>query len=76
MGMAQHTYKEALRQNPGNVACVHGLKRIRLMSSHKDAGNEAFKAGRYQDAVRHYTAAMEADTQLASPFMAQCACNR
>ena len=43
MGMAEKVYKEVLRQDPDSVASMKSIKRIRLMHTAKDAGNEAFK---------------------------------
>ena len=42
----------------------------------KDAGNTAFRSGRYGEAYELYTAALAEDTELRSPFMAKLACNR
>lgn len=39
------------------------------------AGNEAFQAGRYLEAVEHYTAALSCNVE-SRPFTAVCFCNR
>lgn len=39
------------------------------------AGNEAFQAGRYSEAVEHYTAALSCTVE-SRPFAAICFCNR
>lgn len=76
MDLAQNTYQVVLRLDPDNTSSRKGLKRIKLMNSSKNAGNEAFKAGKWREAEQHYTQAMEVDSHLKSSFMAQCACNR
>lgn len=76
MSLAENTYQVVLRLDPDNASSRKGLKRIKLMNSSKNAGNAAFKAGKWQEAEQHYTQAMEVDAHLKSSFMAQCACNR
>ena len=36
----------------------------------------ALQAGKLEEAAQHYTAALEADADLRTSFVAQCACNR
>ncbi|XP_024922352.3 uncharacterized protein LOC107431637 isoform X1 [Ziziphus jujuba] len=48
---------------------------IREILHHKNAGNEAFKSGRYAEAVEHYTAALSNNVE-SRPFVAICFCNR
>lgn len=74
--MAENTYQVVLRLDPDNSSSRKGLKRIKLMNSSKNAGNEAFKAGKWREAEQHYTQALEVDSLLKSSFVAQCACNR
>ena len=76
MSQAEKAYQVVLRLDPDNASSRKGLKRIKLMNSSKNAGNEAFKAGKWREAEQHYTQAMEVDSHLKSSFMAQCACNR
>lgn len=76
MSMAENTYQVVLRLDPDNSSSRKGLKRIKLMNSSKNAGNEAFKAGKWREAEQHYTQALEVDSLLKSSFVAQCACNR
>ena len=76
MDLAQNTYQVVLRLDPDNASSHKGLKRIKLMNSSKNAGNEAFKAGKWREAEQHYTQALELDSHLKSSFVAQCACNR
>ena len=76
MSMAENTYQVVLRLDPDNSSSRKGLKRIKLMNSSKNAGNEAFKAGKWREAEQHYTQALEVDAHLKSSFVAQCACNR
>lgn len=51
-------------------------RRVRSQISAKEAGNTAFQAGRWQDAFQSYSTALDADTELRTPFIAQCASNR
>ena len=76
MCLAENTYQVVLRLDPDNACSRKGLKRIKLMNSSKNAGNEAFKAGKWREAEQHYTQALELDSHLKSSFVAQCACNR
>ena len=76
MSLAENTYQVVLRLDPDNISSRKGLKRIKLMNSSKNAGNEAFKAGKWREAEQHYTQALELDSHLKSSFVAQCACNR
>ncbi|KAK9814535.1 hypothetical protein WJX72_007492 [[Myrmecia] bisecta] len=76
MTMAQKMYEAALSKDPDMAACKKGLKRLRSQNSSKEAGNTAFKLGRWQEAYDHYTTALEADPHLRTTFVAQCACNR
>lgn len=39
------------------------MKRIKLVESLKTAGNDAFKAGRNDEAIQKYTEAMDADPE-------------
>lgn len=52
MGMAEKVYKEVLRQDPDSAASMKSIKRIRLMHTAKDAGNEAFKVGSLRSRTR------------------------
>ena len=76
MSLAENTYQVVLRLDPDNISSRKGLKRIKLMNNSKNAGNEAFKAGKWREAEQHYTQALEVDSHLKSSFVAQCACNR
>uniref|UniRef100_A0A0E0L1U9 J domain-containing protein n=1 Tax=Oryza punctata TaxID=4537 RepID=A0A0E0L1U9_ORYPU len=48
---------------------------IRELLSHKAAGNEAFQAHRYSEAVEQYSAALACNSD-SRPFSAVCFCNR
>eukprot|EP00698_Gefionella_okellyi_P017472 TRINITY_DN5111_c0_g1_i1.p1 TRINITY_DN5111_c0_g1~~TRINITY_DN5111_c0_g1_i1.p1 ORF type:complete len:454 (-),score=93.91 TRINITY_DN5111_c0_g1_i1:371-1732(-) len=67
--------QEGLRLDPDNTACRMELRKIRDMDAQKNAGNEAFKTGRYQDAIDAYTACAGLDPANAT-FTSQIFCNR
>ncbi|PHT54584.1 hypothetical protein CQW23_09046 [Capsicum baccatum] len=48
---------------------------IRELLHRKKAGNEAFKSGKYVEAIEHYTAAISSSIE-SRPFAAICFCNR
>ncbi|KAF2308155.1 hypothetical protein GH714_035935 [Hevea brasiliensis] len=48
---------------------------IRTLLHRKKAGNEAFRSGRYTEALEHYTAAVSSNVE-SRPFAAICFCNR
>ncbi|KAK4373715.1 hypothetical protein RND71_009099 [Anisodus tanguticus] len=48
---------------------------IRELLHHKKAGNEAFKSGKYMEAIEQYTAAISSSVE-SRPFAAICFCNR
>ncbi|XP_071685602.1 uncharacterized protein [Rutidosis leptorrhynchoides] len=48
---------------------------IHELLTRKAAGNEAYKAGKYADAVEHYTCALSCSV-VTRPFAAICFCNR
>ena len=62
--------------DPDSTASRKGIKRLRSMNSAKEAGNEAFKQGKWSEAHTFYTSAMQTDPALQSSFMVQCLCNR
>eukprot|EP00899_Mesostigma_viride_P028991 jgi/Mesvir1/9277/Mv03137-RA.2 len=79
MAMAQRIFQEALRRDPDGssaASCRDGLKKVKALLKHKEAGNTAFKAGAWQEAYDEYSAAMAVDAGLRSSFMATLACNR
>ncbi|GAB4814815.1 hypothetical protein N2152v2_001861 [Parachlorella kessleri] len=76
MPMAQQCYQHALRRDPDCAPAMRALKKLRAVTGGKERGNAAFSAGRYQEAFDEYTAAMEADPELRTAFVAQLACNR
>ena len=41
----------------------------------QNAGNEAFRSGKYTDAIEHYTVALSSNVE-SRPFAAICLCNR
>jgi tetratricopeptide (TPR) repeat protein len=64
------------RCDPDCVPAQRGLKRLRAVAGGKERGNAAFAAGRYEEAHQQYSAALAADPELRTQFMAQVACNR
>lgn len=50
MAQAQKIYEEALRRDPDATSVARGLKRIRQQNALKDAGNDAFRSGRFEQA--------------------------
>lgn len=48
---------------------------IRELLHHKAAGNEAFQAGKYAEAIEHYSCALSCTVE-SRPFAAVCFCNR
>ncbi|KAK7406033.1 hypothetical protein VNO78_07648 [Psophocarpus tetragonolobus] len=48
---------------------------VRELLHHKTAGNEAFQAGKYEEAIEHYTAALSCNVE-SRPFAAVCFGNR
>ncbi|GAA5904965.1 hypothetical protein JCM6882_002406 [Rhodosporidiobolus microsporus] len=67
--------QEALRNDPDFTKARILMKGVRLVDSLKEAGNEAFKAGRTDEAVAKYTEAMEADPEN-EPMRATLLSNR
>ena len=59
------------RRDPDCVPAQRGLKRLRAVSGGKERGNAAFSEGRYEEAWQQYSAAMQADPALRTPFVAQ-----
>lgn len=62
--------------DPDSTASRKGIKRLRSMNSAKEAGNQAFKQGRYTEAFDFYSSAIASDLNLQSSFIVQCLCNR
>ena len=59
------------RRDPDCLLAQRGLKRLRSVLAGKERGNECFSRGSFQEAYDHYSASLEADPQLCTPFMAQ-----
>jgi len=55
-----------MRLDPDNTSCRNAIKAINRQEEAKEKGNQAFKAGKYQDALTHYTAGIDADPHNAS----------
>ena len=62
--------------DPDSTVSRRGIKRLRAMNSAKEAGNEAFKQGKWAEAHSQYTTAIETDPNLQSSFIVQCLSNR
>lgn len=62
--------------DPDSTASRRGIKRLRSMNSAKEAGNEAFKQGKWSEAYSQYSLAIDTDPQLKSSFIVQCLSNR
>ncbi|KAF2149937.1 small glutamine-rich tetratricopeptide repeat-containing protein A [Myriangium duriaei CBS 260.36] len=56
----QH-FRQALSCDPDFKEAVRYLRMVQKLDRQKEEGNTHFKAGRYQDAVRVYTEALEVD---------------
>lgn len=56
----QH-FRQALSCDPDYKEAVRFLRMVQKLDKQKEEGNAHFKAGRYQDAVRVYTTALEVD---------------
>lgn len=67
---------QALRMDPDSAASRKGIKRLRSMNNAKEAGNDAFKQGKWSEAHGFYTSAMTSDPTLKSSFIVQCLSNR
>nr|XP_023887583.1 dentin sialophosphoprotein-like isoform X2 [Quercus suber]POE67224.1 dnaj like subfamily c member 7 [Quercus suber] len=69
----------------GSIKDKYGFKNLELSISLavtirellrlKNAGNEAFRSGKYTDAIEHYTVALSSNVE-SRPFAAICLCNR
>ncbi|KAF2746666.1 TPR-like protein [Sporormia fimetaria CBS 119925] len=56
----QH-FRQALNCDPDFKLAVKNLRMVQKLDRMKEAGNAAFKAGRYQEAIDTYTQALEVD---------------
>lgn len=59
------------RRDPDCLLAQRGLKRLRSVLADKERGNECFSRRALQEAYDHYSASLDADPQLCTPFMAQ-----
>eukprot|EP00455_Lapot_gusevi_P022747 TRINITY_DN236_c0_g1_i1.p1 TRINITY_DN236_c0_g1~~TRINITY_DN236_c0_g1_i1.p1 ORF type:complete len:506 (+),score=151.41 TRINITY_DN236_c0_g1_i1:60-1577(+) len=67
--------QEALRIDPDNSKSMRALKMIKKVESVKQAGNDAFRAGRCQEAIELYTEGINLDP-LNSEYVSTLLCNR
>ncbi|OQR98629.1 DnaJ subfamily C protein [Achlya hypogyna] len=67
--------QQALRSDPDNGRFMKEIKRIRLLDSQKEAANDAFKGGRFQEAVEAYTQCLLIDPANKA-YNAKLHCNR
>ena len=66
---------EVLRADPDHKSSQQLLKRLRNLTKTKEKGNNAFKAGRWDEAIQSYTECLKFDPELKA-FNAQLYCNR
>uniref|UniRef100_A0A0E0PLP2 J domain-containing protein n=1 Tax=Oryza rufipogon TaxID=4529 RepID=A0A0E0PLP2_ORYRU len=74
----KHQQVTNVKESEGRTSqeCFSSLSTtIRELLSHKAAGNEAFQARRYSEAVEQYSAALARNSD-SRPFSAVCFCNR
>jgi len=67
--------QEALRCDPDNTPCAKDIKMIRKLERGKQAGNDAFKARRWNDAITAYTECLTLDPTN-HKYNAKLHCNR
>ncbi|KAK4698598.1 hypothetical protein P7C70_g7674, partial [Phenoliferia sp. Uapishka_3] len=67
--------QQALRTDPDYVLARNLLRKVKLLDSTKDAGNEAFKASKFSEAIEKYTECIEIDDENES-FKATVLSNR
>jgi DnaJ family protein C protein 7 len=58
---AMQHFRQALNCDPDFKDAVRNLRMVQKLERLKEAGNNAFKAGRYQEAIDTYTTALEVD---------------
>ncbi|KAI1293545.1 DnaJ -like protein subfamily C member 7 [Halotydeus destructor] len=54
-------FQQALRFNPDNEKCRTLFKKVKLLKTKKDGGNEAFKANKLQEALALYNESLDVD---------------
>jgi len=59
--MAKKTWMEAMRLDPDNTSCRLAIKRMNRQEDAKEKGNQAFKAGNQEEAIKFYTEGIEQD---------------
>ncbi|KAM0752097.1 TPR-like protein [Meredithblackwellia eburnea MCA 4105] len=67
--------QEALRNDPDYTLARTLLRKVKNLDSLKEAGNEFFKSGKYEEAIEKYTEAMNVDKENET-FKATCLSNR
>ena len=67
--------QEAMRNDPDNTEYRTEIKKWRNMESQKDAGNDAFKGARFQEAIDKWSECLAIDPQHRS-YNAKLFCNR
>ncbi|GLT88176.1 hypothetical protein SLE2022_062110 [Rubroshorea leprosula] len=68
----------SMRTKPGRLILESSVSlavTIRELLRLKNAGNDAFRSGRYAEAVEHYTVALSSNVE-SRPYAAICFCNR
>lgn len=72
---AEKHFQTALRLAPDNRDAMYLFKGVRKALRAKDEGNEAFKAGRNQEALQLYSEALEFP-EMSAEFVSVIRCNR
>jgi len=57
----KRVWVEALKLDPDNTKCRNAIKIVNRQEEAKEKGNAAFKAARYDEAVKHYTTGIDLD---------------
>ena len=72
---AQAHFSQILRSDPDNKAARVELKKVKALDKAKQAGNAAFKAGKWGDAIASYTECLAVDPSIKN-YNAKVICNR
>ena len=67
--------QQILRRDPDDGTAKALYKKVKKLSKTKERGNQAFKTGRWQQAIDEYSAALLIDPEL-KKFNAKLYCNK